>query len=58
MSRFEEDQWSALRGHILKLMLGLFIGGATLLLEAKAHKVEGFTMHQARGGSRRKRDSF
>ena len=22
MSRFEEDQWSALRGHILKLMAG------------------------------------
>jgi hypothetical protein len=46
MRRFEEDQWNSLRGHILKLMLGLTIGGATLLLEAKAHKVEGFTMHQ------------
>jgi hypothetical protein len=46
VGRFEEDQWSSLRSHILKLMLGLFIGGATLLLEAKAHKVEGFTMHQ------------
>jgi hypothetical protein len=46
MQRYEEDQWSSLRGHILKLMLGLFLGGGTLLLEAKAHKVEGFTMHQ------------
>jgi len=46
MRRFEEDQWKSLRSHILKLMLGLFIGGATLLVEAKAHKVEGFTMHQ------------
>lgn len=46
MRRYEEDQWDSLRGHILKLMLGLFIGGGTLLIEAKAHKVEGFTMHQ------------
>jgi len=46
MRRYEEDQWKSLRGHVLKLMLGLFIGGGTLLVEAKAHKVEGFTMHQ------------
>jgi hypothetical protein len=44
--RYEEDQWRLLRGHVLKLMAGLFAGGATLLVEAKAHKVDGFTMHQ------------
>jgi hypothetical protein len=46
MRRYEEDQWKSLRSHILKLMAGLFVGGATLILEAKAHRVEGFTMHQ------------
>merc|ERR1719486_685399 len=46
MRRVEEDNWKSLKSHILKLMLGLFIGGATLIVEAKAHKVEGFTMHQ------------
>jgi len=46
MRRYEEDQWRLLRGHVLKLIAGLFAGGATLLVEAKAHKVDGFTMHQ------------
>jgi hypothetical protein len=46
MRRYEEDNWSSLRSHVLKLMAGLLIGGVTLVVEAKAHKVEGFTMHQ------------
>merc|ERR1719238_797708 len=52
VGRFEEDQWSSMRSHILKLMAGLLIGGATLIVEAKAHKVEGFTMHQVHLGCR------
>merc|ERR1719482_2485721 len=46
MRRFEEDQWNLLRGHILKLMLGLFLGGVTLLVEARAHKIDGMSMQE------------
>lgn len=50
--RFEEDQWNALRGHVVKLMVGLFLGGITLLVEARAHKVDGWTMQEVHLGCR------
>jgi len=44
--RHEEDQWKRLRSHVLKLMVGLVLGGVTLLVEARAHKIDGMSMQE------------
>merc|ERR1719194_150345 len=44
--RHEEDQWKRLRSHVLKLMEGLILGGVTLLVEARAHKIDGMSMQE------------
>jgi len=43
--KFTPIRWSALRSHILKLMVGLFLGGATLLVEANAGDMDPLRMH-------------
>jgi len=45
--RFEEANWKSLRSHVLKLMAGLLLGGATLIAEAEAHQMDDYmTMQQ------------
>lgn len=36
--RYTEPTWAAMRSHVLKLMVGLLFGGATLLLEAQVER--------------------
>jgi MFS family permease len=42
---YHEPSWAALRSHLLKLGVGLLLGAATLLVEARAHDNKYASMH-------------